>query len=103
MEPILTPPGPWAATIALPFGAPGGAYAITLARDGREETARRSVATPDLDGKLTLLIPPLEARTSWTLVLEPSQSSHADPVVYPFRIDGEQIEGEPSRQGSGPP
>lgn len=86
-ESRLAANGPWAVSIVLPFGAPGGDYVLRIERqDG--SIVRRFPSPLASDGsRLDVVVGPLPAG-AYRLVVAPASGADA-PSVYRFQVQGE--------------
>ena len=83
---VLTLPGPWAVTAALPFGAPATPYRAGIwTAAGEPVVAGGETSLPDREGSLHLYVEPLPAAGDYVLVLEPADPG-AESWRFPFRV-----------------
>jgi hypothetical protein len=91
--PSLEGSGPWAITVALPFGAPEGDYKVHVERNDRSTIPGTSTsvrARPE--GVLTVLLRRLQFVGRGRLVLTPAENGQGRSYMYEFQhpADGEE-------------
>jgi len=87
----LSGDGPWAVTVALPFGSTSGLYAVSVQHaDGSPLPGLTLRSRSWSEGTLGLLIPALPEAGAYRLRVAREGPPEAEPIDYPFAYSGRQ-------------
>jgi hypothetical protein len=86
-SPTIDRTRPWTIACVLPFSAPAGEYQIRIEReDGSLLRRLEGTFGPEADGRISLLLEPIEQPGSYNLVLESMEAPPGTSYSYGFRV-----------------